>query len=348
MSVLDYIFPKKLESGMVPNWEVSADEAGEVHVRRTVEPQRRSIYSQNDPSPVARIASRFLVEVLPGSATREQHQTWFLFWRLNAKSMVDTMKAINEVKRTDYAVLSDVNRLAKQIEEQSLTWENFLSVAQFPVQAGLKVTAGQLRAFVIYAFQVADAGWGAHVGDMPEKLIAQGTVTAEELEADYLRRIAIYQSVFQLLTDDNTRFLLTGEEPALSGSRALGVTGLEVAAVIVGVLAVVFICACLYSAYQTYAMNAVFERQAGECQKVFIRTGQESELCKDLPKQWSKTVTDNPANTLAEDFTFYLFAAAGVGLGIMFLPEIVGSFRRTREEARAARSREKLATNRRR
>lgn len=348
MGLLDYILPKKLEKGLTPNWEVSEGEGGEVRVRNIPQPVKRAIYSSDDPSPVARIASRFLVEMLPASATREEHAAWFLFSRVNAMTMVNSMKALTDVQSSDFTILSDVNKLAQQVEQKSSLWEQFVGAASVPPTVALRATARQLRSLVLYAFEVADAGWGAHMGTVPDRLIADGTLTAEEMEADYMRRLAIYQAVFQLLTNEETRFLMTGEEPSLSGAQALGLTGAEIAAVIIGILAIVFVCACAYSAYQTYAVNAVFERQSEKCLKAFIATGQESEACKAVPKEWGKNVTKNPANVLSEDLVFYLTVAGGIFVGVMFLPEIMASIRMARSEARAAQRQKQMASNRRR
>lgn len=350
MGLLDYIFPKKIESGVATNWEVKQTESGQVRMRPAVEPQKRSIYSPDDPSAVARIASRYLVEVLPGSATRDEHQLWFMFWRDMAKLNVEVMKGLTGLKSTDYGILRDVKQVTDEILSRSSTWEKFLGGAMLPVTVGLKFTLRQMRSLIIYGFEVADAGWGAHMADMPETLMAAGTMTAAELEADYLKRLGMYQAIFHLLTDQDTRFLLGAEDQSgvNGGHDALGLEPFT-ALIILAVVSIVAIAFVVYSYLQLVETNALYERQMNECHRAFIATGQESKLCKALPKELNKALADNPANILAEQLTKYALIAGGVVLTVMFLPEIMASVRAAQAEGRAVKRHEQaMAKNRRR
>lgn len=346
MGLLDALFPSKLEKGLVPKLEVVERPGGGLTVRTPPAPVERQVYSPNSPTPLGRVASRFMAELLPASATREEHEYWFVHWRTAALANVTLLREMSGESSSDWTILSDVKQLSDDVVAKSSYWDQLVGTAVFPVNLALRASVRQLRSLAIYAFEVADAGFGAHIGETPDRLIADGTISAEKLERDYVNRLALYQAIFHLLTDEDTRFLLTGEEPSLSGNRrALGLTGAEIAAVIAVAAAVIVIAFIVYSYMQIVSVNRFFDKQAQECHKLFASTGEESELCKRLADGYSKSVTETPANKLADDFTTYLFAAGGVVLGIMFLPEITASIREARRGARADRQ---MASNRRR
>ena len=348
MGFFDFIFPKKLESGLVPKLEVVERPGGGLTVRTPPAPIEKQIYASDSPTALGRLASRYLVQALPASATAEEHEYWFVYWRGAALANVNLLREMSGAKSSDWTILSDVKKLSDEVVSRASVWEQFVGSVVLPVNLALKVSVRQLRSLAVYAFEVADAGFGAHVGETPQKLIAEGFVTAERLERDYLVRLALYQAIFHLLTDEDTRFILTGEEPTLAGTRrGLGMTGAEIAAVIAVAAAIIVIAFIIYSYLELVEVNKFFDKQAAECHRIFTTTNKESELCKRLPEGYSKTVTNTPADKLADDFTGYLFAAGAVVLGVMFLPEIAASIRTTRQEARAER-RQELSRNRRR
>ncbi len=313
------------------------------------------VFSGESPSALERVANRFGVQVLPHNATQGEHAFWMLHWRTMALGQVLLMRNMYDI-RPGFSTDRAAAKVQRWAQEHAGEWDSVTDWALAPLTFLKDLSWGGVRALISYAFDAIETGWGAHIGDNPQRLIEAGVMTADELERDYLLRLASYQAMFELLTNESTRFLMIREQPAsglgaapAAAGGAVVIGGLAISypvAITIAVVVVIGVCLLIASLYQINRGNELLDKARQGCMIQFQQYGKESQFCQDLPQQFGAAATKTPLDKFTEDLTTYLLIGGAGVLAIMFLPEITRSIREARREARPQEVR--LAQNRRR
>jgi hypothetical protein len=296
-----------------------------------------SLYDVNDSSSAHALAAKFMVKNVPSSGNYD------LYWAL---LLADRDAALINVQAAQYvhgnvpgSELPKAERYVQSmVDDNASGWldqiQNGFSEVQMPWGGDM---TNYILVLMTYAYKCVEDGMYLQEPSAVAEMINSGRMTANEISRDYMLRRGVLQAITKICNTKPVSDLLF-QRPGTSG---LGVAPIVIGAVALVVVAVALVAAFAFMAVSLFSIKKANElkvKQLDNCATAFAKTGVESPGCNELYKGAAASGDITLPGAWADKAVLYGAIIVGGGLLIYFLPIVVEKVGLATARARAQRS----------